>query len=118
MNKPHRFFLNGNNTNTCLVPFYHWDIEHRQIEPTTMHPSHRRSINLVGQTISINQRELRSYINHANKIPASIQYLFMNNLNIKPLFIGFQQMHSTKDLHRIYQSEDAMIIVLKIKRER
>ena len=67
MNKPHRFILSSNNTKTQLVPFCHWDIETRQIEPTTMHHSHRRNINLVGQTISIDRRALRSYDDHANK---------------------------------------------------
>ena len=40
MNKPHRFIINENNTNMCLVPFYHWDIERRKIEPITKHLSH------------------------------------------------------------------------------
>ena len=31
MNKPHRFILNGNNTNTCLDPFLSLDTEHRKI---------------------------------------------------------------------------------------
>ena len=122
MNKPHRFILNGGNTKMCLVPFCHWDIEHRQIEPTTTHPSHWRNINLVGQTISIDQRDLQSYDNHANKNHNRIQRRFksfiMNNLNINPQFIGSQQTHRTIGLHRIDQSEDAMIIVFKIIRER
>ena len=67
MNKPHRFILSSNNTNTQLVPFYHWDIETRQLETTTMHHSHGRNINLVGQTISIDRRALRSCDDHANK---------------------------------------------------
>ena len=39
----------------------------------------------------------------------------MNNMNINPQFIGPQQTHHTKKLHHMDQSEDAMIIVLKIK---
>ena len=42
----------------------------------------------------------------------------MNNLNINPQFIGSQQTHHTKELHRIDQSKDETIIVFKIKRER
>ena len=42
----------------------------------------------------------------------------MNNLNIKPQFIGSQQTHHTKGLHWIDQGKDVMNIVLKIKRER
>ena len=67
MNKPHRVILSSNNTKMQLVPFCHWDIETRQVEPTTMHHSHRRNINLVGQIISIDRRALRSYNDHANK---------------------------------------------------
>ena len=67
MNKPHRFILSSSNTKTYLVPFYHWDIEIRQVEPTTAQLSHRRNINLVGQTISIDRRALRIYDDHSNK---------------------------------------------------
>ena len=73
MNKPHRFILSSSNTKEHLVPFYYWDIEIRQVEPTTTHLSHRRNIDLVGQTISIDRRELRSYHNHAHKNHVSIE---------------------------------------------
>ena len=73
MDKPHRFILSSNNTTTYLGPFYHWDIEIHQVEPTTTHLSHTRNIVLVGQTISIDQIELRSNHNHAHKNHISIQ---------------------------------------------
>ena len=121
MNEPHRFILSGNNTKTCLVPFYQSDIENRQIEPTTTHPSHWRNINLVGQTISIDRRDLQSYNDHANKnlnIQRWPKYFSWIIWNINPQFIESQQTHRRKELHRIDQSKDAMIIVLKIIRER
>ena len=37
---------------------------------------------------------------------------------MNPQFLRSQQTHHTIGLHRIDQSEDVMIIVLKIKRER
>ena len=55
---------------------------------------------------------MRQYLSEVSQI------LFMNNLNINPQFIGSQQTHCTIGLHRIDHSEDAMIIVLKIIRER
>ena len=67
MNKPHCVILSSSNTKTHLVPFYHWDTDTRQVEPTTTHQSHRRNIDLVGQTISMDQRKSRSYRNHARK---------------------------------------------------
>ena len=96
-------------------------IETRQVEPTIMHHSHRGNINLLGQSISIDRRALESYNDHAIKrqyISEVSQILFMNYLNINPKFIGSQQTHRIIGLHRIDQSEDAMIIVLKIIRER
>ena len=64
MNKPHRLTINGNDTNMCHVPAV-TGIEHRKIEPIRKHLSHcKKKINLVGQTKSIDRREIRSYNNH------------------------------------------------------
>ena len=46
-----------------------------------------RKINIVGQTKSIDQREIQSYLNHAYKNSEKIQIIFIDKLIINPQFI-------------------------------
>ena len=97
MNKPHHFTLNDNSTNTCLVPFYHWDIYHFKIEPITKHLSHCKINQSSWQTKQIDQREIQSYKNHAYNNLEKTQIIFIDKLIINPQFIGSQQTHRKKD---------------------
>src|SRR3989337_3991966 len=60
-----------------------------------------RKINLVGQTKSIDQREIQSYLNHGYKSSEKTQIIFIDNLIINLQFIGSQQTHRKRRLHRI-----------------
>ena len=75
-------------------------------DTTRLDPSHNtspiaRKTNLVGQTKPIDRREIQSYNNHVYKNSGKTQILFMNNLIINPQFVGFQQKHRKRRLHRI-----------------
>ena len=57
-----------------------------------------RKTNLVGQTQSIVLAKISS---HAYKNSEEIQIIFIDKLIINPQFIGSQQTHRKKVLHRI-----------------
>ena len=74
---------------------------HRKIEPKTKQLSHCKKKNLVGQTILIVWREIRRYLNHAQKSSEKTQIIFIDNLIINLQFIISQQTHPKRVLHWI-----------------
>ena len=60
-----------------------------------------RKTNLVGQTKSIDWREIQSYLNHAEKSLEKTQIIFIDNLIINPQFMRSQQTHYRRKLHPI-----------------
>ena len=74
---------------------------HRKIEPKAKHFSHckKNQSNWPNQIDS--SKRLAKISNHAYKNSEEIQIIFIDKLIINPQFIGSQQTHRKKVLHRI-----------------
>ena len=77
-----------------------------------------RKINLVGQTKSIDRREIQNYVNHAYKSSEKTQIICIDNLIINPQFIRSQQTHHKRRLHRIDLQEHRGEHCIEDQRER
>ena len=104
MNKPHLCTLNSNDTYVSC-PFLSLGLSITRSNPSQSTSPNARKINLVGQTKSIDQREIRSYNNHAYKSSEKTQIIFIDNLIINSQFIRSQQTHRKNKLHRMELQE-------------
>ena len=73
---------------------------------------------IIGQTKSIDQREILSYLNHAYKSSKKTQIIFIDKLIINPPFIGSQQTHRKRRLHQIDLQEHRGEYCIEDQRER
>ena len=98
--KPHLVILDGNNTIRVGSPSV-TRIEHRKIEPKAKHFSHckKNQSSCPNQIDSSNR--LAKISNHAYKNSEEIQIIFIDKRIINPQFIGSQQTHRKRVLHRI-----------------
>ena len=99
-------------------PFLSLELSTARLNPLQSTSPIARKINLVGQTNSIDRREIQSYINHAYKISEKTQIIFIDNLSINPQFIGPQQTRRKKGLHQIDLQEHRGEHCIEDQRER
>ena len=66
----------------------------------------------------MDQREIQRNNNHAYKNSEKTQVFLMNNLIINPQFIGSQQTHCKRRLHRIDLQEKVGELCIENQRER
>ena len=118
MNKPHLFILNGNNKIRASLPILSLGEDTAKLNPSQSTSPIARKTNLVGQTKLIDRREIQSYLNHEQKSPEKTQKLFIYNLIINPQFIGSQQTHHKRRLHRIDLHERGGEHCIEIQKER
>src|SRR4051812_37575849 len=95
------FILNGDNTIRASLPLLSLGEDTARLNPLQITSPIARKINLVGQTKSIDQREIQSYLNHAYKNSEKTQIIYIDNLIINSQFTGSQQTHRKRRLHRI-----------------
>src|SRR3989337_1230572 len=101
MNKPHLFILDCNNTIRASLPLLSLGEDTARLNPKLSTSPIARKTNLVGQTKPIVRREIQRDLNHASKSSEKTQIIFIDNLIINPQFIGSQQTHRRRRLHRI-----------------
>ena len=117
MNKPHLFTHNSNDTYVSC-PLLSLGLSTARSNPSQSMSPIARKINLVGQTKLIDQREIQNYINHAQKYSEKTRIIFIDNVIINAQFIGSQQTHRKRRLHRIYLQEHPGDHCIEDQRER
>src|SRR6266536_3315584 len=105
MKTPPFFTLDSNNTIRVSLPLLcHW-VKSCKIEPKTKHLSHCKKYQSSWPNQTDNSKRNTKISNHAYKNSEKIQIIFVDNLIINPQFIGSQQTHRKRRLHRIELQE-------------
>src|SRR6266536_2995063 len=101
MKTPPFFILDGNNAIHVSLPLLcHW-VKSRKIEPKAKHLSHCKKNQSSWPNQTDNSKRNTKILNHACKNSEKIQIIFIDKLIINPQFIGSQQTHRKRRLHRI-----------------
>ena len=101
MMKTPSFYTRWQQYNTCLAATSVTWKGHRKIEPKAKHFSHCKKNKSSWPNQIDSSKRLAKISNHAYKNSEKNQIIFIDNLIINPQFIGSQQTHRQKVLHRI-----------------
>src|SRR3954462_12505599 len=93
-------------------------IEHRKIEPKAKHFSHCKKNRSSWPNQIDSSKRLAKISNNAYKNSEKIQIIFIGKLIINPQFIGSQQTHRKRVLHRIDLQEYQGELCIENQRER
>ena len=104
--------------NTCLAAPTVSGKGHRKIEPKTKHLSHCKNYRSSWPNQTNNSKRNTKISNHAYKNSEEIQIIFIYNLIINSQFIGSQQTHRKRVLHRIDLQEHRGEHCIEDQRER
>ena len=104
--------------NTCLAASSVTGKGHHKIEPKAKHFSHGKNYQSSWPNQTNSSKTIISISNHAYKNSEKIQIIFIDNLIINPQFIGSQQTHRKRKLHRIELQEHRGEHCIEDQRER
>ena len=99
-------------------PYFVTGWGHRKIEPKAKHFSHCKNYQSSWPNQTNNSKRITKIWNHAYKNSEKIQIILIDNLIINSQFIGPQQTHRKKRLHRIDLQEHQGEHCIEDQRER
>ena len=101
MTKNPSFYPRWQQYNMCLAAPTVTEKGHRKIEPKARHFSHCKKNQSSWPNETDSSKRITKISHHAYKNSEKIQIICIDKLSINPQFIGSQQTHCKRRLHRI-----------------